>query len=80
VYPVRSLGVQFHPEVTPEIIDGWMTASHDELASMGLDPDAMRREAIQRADENRQAIWRLLARYTDFVARLGWGDDSSPAR
>jgi GMP synthase (glutamine-hydrolysing) len=76
----RNLGVQFHPEVTPEIIDGWMTASRHELDSRGLDPDAMRREAIQRADENRQATWRLLARYTEFVARLGWGDHSTPSR
>ena len=69
----RSLGVQFHPEVTPEIIDGWVTASRHELDSRGLDPAAFRTEAKRRAVEKRKATWRLLARYTELVARLRWG-------
>jgi GMP synthase (glutamine-hydrolysing) len=69
----RSFGVQFHPEVTPEIIDGWVAASRHELEASGVDPDALRREAKQRAVEKRGATWRLLAHYTELVARLGWG-------
>jgi GMP synthase-like glutamine amidotransferase len=34
----RVLGVQFHPEVTPEIVGRWATSGADELADRGVDP------------------------------------------
>jgi GMP synthase-like glutamine amidotransferase len=39
----RSLGVQFHPEATPEIVDRWSSgAGVDELVRSGIDPDELR--------------------------------------
>ncbi len=39
----RSLGVQFHPEVTAEIVTGWLdVAPAEELERPGVDPAAIR--------------------------------------
>jgi hypothetical protein len=62
----RSLGVQFHPEVTPEIMDSWVAAYRHELDQEGVDPDLLLKETYQRADETRAAAWRL---FDGFLAR-----------
>jgi GMP synthase-like glutamine amidotransferase len=67
----RHLGVQFHPEVTPEIMEGWVRTYRHELDDEGVDPDALLEETERRAEDNRQASRRLLRRYIDAVARLG---------
>ena len=67
----RSLGLQFHPEVTPEIMDDWVRAYRHELDDEGVDPDALLEETRRRADESRRTSWRLLEGYFDGVARLG---------
>ena len=66
----RSLGLQFHPEVTPEIMDDWVTAYRHELDDEGVDPDALLVETERRAKESRRTSWQLLERYLDDVARL----------
>ena len=35
----RSLGLQFHPEVTTQIMDDWVRAYRHELDGDGVDPD-----------------------------------------
>jgi GMP synthase-like glutamine amidotransferase len=55
----RSLGVQFHPEVTPEIMDAWVRAYRHELDQEGVDPDRLLSETYQRAADTRAAAWRL---------------------
>jgi GMP synthase (glutamine-hydrolysing) len=55
----RSLGVQFHPEVTPEIMDSWVAAYRHELDQEGVDPDLLLEETHRRADETRAAAFRL---------------------
>jgi GMP synthase-like glutamine amidotransferase len=45
----RSVGLQFHPEATPAIVEGWMRSGRDTLARRGVDAEAMR--AFMRADE-----------------------------
>jgi GMP synthase (glutamine-hydrolysing) len=67
----RHLGVQFHPEVTPEIMDGWVRTYRHELDDQGVDPDALLEETERRADDSRHASRRLLRRYVDRIARLG---------
>lgn len=38
----RSLGTQFHPEITPQILDSWISKGGDiELLSLGLDPESL---------------------------------------
>jgi GMP synthase-like glutamine amidotransferase len=66
----RSLGLQFHPEVTPEIMDDWVRAYRHELDDEGVDPDALLEETEQRAKESRRTSWQLFDRYLDKVARL----------
>lgn len=67
----RNLGVQFHPELTPEIMEGWVRTYRHELDDEGVDPDALLEETERRAEDSRRASRRLLRRYIDTIARLG---------
>ena len=69
----RSLGLQFHPEVTPEIMDDWVRAYRHELDAEGIDPDALLLETNRRAGESKRTSWRLLEGFLDRVAGLGSG-------
>jgi GMP synthase-like glutamine amidotransferase len=72
----RSLGLQFHPEVTPEIMDEWVRAYRHELDDEGVDPDSLLEETHGRAKESRRMSWQLLECYLDRVAGL----EAPPAR
>jgi GMP synthase-like glutamine amidotransferase len=61
----RSLGVQFHPEVTPEIMDAWVRVYRHELDREGVDPDRLLDETHERADFTRGAAWRLFDSFLD---------------
>ena len=66
----RHLGVQFHPEVTPEIMETWVRTYRHELDDEGVDPDALLEETDRRAEDSRRASQALLRRYLETVARL----------
>ncbi|TMC42869.1 MAG: type 1 glutamine amidotransferase [Chloroflexi bacterium] len=66
----RSLGLQFHPEVTPEIMDAWVQSYRHELDADGVDPDALLEETRRRAPVSRRLALRLLNRYLDAIVRL----------
>jgi GMP synthase-like glutamine amidotransferase len=66
----RSLGLQFHPEVTTEIMDDWVREYRHELDGDGVDPDALLEETNRRASESRRMAWQLFERYLTDVARL----------
>jgi GMP synthase-like glutamine amidotransferase len=70
----RSLGLQFHPEVTPEIMDEWVRAYRHELDAEGVDPDALLEETNRRAQESKRTSWQLLERFWDRIARLSRRD------
>jgi GMP synthase-like glutamine amidotransferase len=55
----RSLGLQFHPEVTPEIMDSWVAVYRHELDQEGIDPERLLEETHQRANDSRASAWRL---------------------
>jgi GMP synthase-like glutamine amidotransferase len=81
----RSMGLQFHPEVTTEIMDDWVRVYRHELDADGADPDALLEETKRRTPESRRMFWRLLERYLDDVARLrpsgtAGGSESGAAR
>ena len=65
----RSLGLQFHLEVTPEIIEGWVRGGGRELDAAGIDPAALMEESRRRAPETRQATKRLLNNYLNGIFR-----------
>ena len=64
----RSLGVQFHPEVTPEIMDAWVRVYRHELDAEGVDPDALLQETHDRAAETRATAWRLFDSFLERIA------------
>jgi GMP synthase-like glutamine amidotransferase len=74
------LGVQFHPEVTPEIMDTWVGTYRHELDDEGVDPDALLLETERRAEDSRRNSQRLLRRYLEAVARIGSKDAESRSR
>jgi hypothetical protein len=64
----RSLGTQFHPEVTPAIMEAWVRVYRHELDREGVDPDRLLAETRERAGEARTAAWRLFDSYLERVA------------
>ena len=66
----RSLGTQFHPEVTSEIMDEWVRVYPHELEAEGVDPQGLLEETKQLAAQCRVRTWRLFDRFRDRVAVL----------
>ncbi len=73
----RSLGVQFHPELTPEIMDLWVDAYPHELEQEGVDPAGLLVETRRRAAASRAAAWQL---FDAFLARARSGVGTAGAR
>ena len=65
----RSLGLQFHPEVTTEIMDEWVRVYRHELDEHGVDPDALLAETHERAREHNRNSRKLLDSFIERVAR-----------
>ncbi len=65
----RSLGVQFHPEVTPQIMEDWVRVYRHELDADGVDPDALLAETYERTDSYRSTARKLLDAFLERVAR-----------
>lgn len=57
------LAVQFHPEVTPAIVEGWIAADGRALADRAYDADALRAATAEHAPAAAQAALRLFARW-----------------
>jgi GMP synthase-like glutamine amidotransferase len=57
----RSLAVQFHPEMTADLIASWCEAGGNrELVVAGVDPDQVIEESHRRAMESQPALERML--------------------
>ena len=67
----RSLGTQFHPEVTPEIMESWVRAYPHELEQEGVDPQSLLDETNERARQTRATAWRFFDAFLERVAGLG---------
>ena len=75
----RSLGLQFHPEVTTRIMDDWVREYRHELDDEGVDPDALLEETHRLAEQSRANAMRLFDRFLRDVARMRPEDDSASA-
>ena len=65
----RSMGVQFHPELTPQMLDGWLGNGGSQHAqALGLDPGQLVAETAARSAEARIRAQRLV---TAFLALDG---------
>jgi GMP synthase-like glutamine amidotransferase len=64
----KSLGLQFHPEVTTEMMDDWVRVYRHELDADGVDPDGLLAETKRLAVEARRNAWQLLERFLHDVA------------
>jgi GMP synthase (glutamine-hydrolysing) len=67
----RSLGLQFHPEVTPAIMEEWVRVYPHELKAEGVDPKGLLAETKRRAADAKRSTWRLLNRFRDVVVLRG---------
>jgi GMP synthase-like glutamine amidotransferase len=61
----RSVGLQYHPEVTPAIVDDWLATGADAVP----DPEALRRETARRAAGARERAFALFDRIAAVWAR-----------
>ena len=73
----RSLGLQFHPEVTREIMDDWVRVYRHELDADGVDPDELMEETHRRIDDSNRMARALMDRFFERVARLGDAEDEA---
>jgi GMP synthase-like glutamine amidotransferase len=64
----RSLGLQFHPEVTPEILNAWVLAYRHELDQEGVDPEGLLEQTHRLAGASRDAALRLFDGFLERVA------------
>jgi GMP synthase-like glutamine amidotransferase len=72
----RSLGLQFHPEVTTQIMDDWVRVYAHELEADGVDPDALLEETLRRAADSERMARQLFDRFLSEVARPSTADGS----
>ncbi|MDQ3103405.1 MAG: type 1 glutamine amidotransferase [Actinomycetota bacterium] len=54
-----SLGVQFHPEVTGEIVSRWAELDGDTLKRLGISAEDLAREAERSSEGARRDAWQL---------------------
>jgi predicted secreted protein len=64
------MGLQFHPEVTTQIMEDWVRVYRHELDADGVDPDALLAETYEREESARASSRRLLDAFRKRVARL----------
>ena len=75
----RSLGLQFHPEVTTQIMDDWVREYRHELDEEGVDADELLAETRRLGEQSRANAMGLFDRFLRDVARLEPTNDEASA-
>ncbi len=65
------LALQFHPEPTPDILQGWLRASAKELARAGIDAAEIVADTERHAEPARRAARRLFDAFSAGAVRRG---------
>ena len=60
-----SLGLQYHPEATPEMVGEWIDSAKNELGERGIDAAALLAETERQAPEARARAHRLVDAFLD---------------
>jgi GMP synthase-like glutamine amidotransferase len=63
----RSLGIQFHPEVTPEIMTEWVAVYRHELVDNNVDPDRLLGQTYELVERARTLSTTL---FESFMTRI----------
>jgi GMP synthase (glutamine-hydrolysing) len=66
-YGEAAWGVQFHPEVTREVIDGWLGIAGDTQAKWGKTPDQIRQEGRAHLAAEERRAREMIRRFADVV-------------
>lgn len=65
----RALGLQFHPELNPALLDGWLADDRNgEVASVGLTHDELRSTTTELTEDAAQRIRGLVRGFLSRVA------------
>jgi GMP synthase-like glutamine amidotransferase len=65
----RNLAVQFHPEMTSEILASWIaTGGAEEITRFGIKLDDLVRQTADQDAANRERAHRLVDQFLDRVA------------
>jgi GMP synthase-like glutamine amidotransferase len=71
----RTLGLQFHPEVTEAVLETWLVSGGSaQLAEIGVDPQALIEQSLTLADEAAARAHGLVRRFLFDVARRPAGE------
>ena len=73
-----ALAVQFHPEVTAEMHESWLTSSETEVRAEGLDPDALRRERAEYSDAMQHASGAMFSEWLSALPADATGPRRTP--
>ena len=66
----RTLGLQFHPEVTDSVLEAWLgSGGDDQLTEFGIDPQALIEQSRTLADGAAARAHGLVRRFVSDVAR-----------
>src|ERR671910_3061646 len=76
----RSLGLQFPPEVTTDIMDEWVRVYRHELDGDGVDPDALLEETKRLVDGSRRNALQLFEPFYSDGAQLDERADATDER
>jgi GMP synthase-like glutamine amidotransferase len=69
----RTLGVQFHPEVTADVIERWVRGGSDDVALVGATADAILADTERLIEGSRSRCHALVDAFLDRLATLAFG-------
>ncbi len=56
----KSVGTQFHPEITPDIVTNWVTVGQEELSVLQINPKSIVADSVDYQVDARQRADRLV--------------------